>query len=161
MDKLTIRILVLDDDPFMLKLLAQMLATGRMVGVETLVRWRHPEDGIVSPDQFVGVAQEHGLINDLTHAVLISAVFRAKVLQQAGLALIVAVNVSMDNLTSLGFPDVVAEGVENRADWDFLRRAGCDLAQGYFIARPMPAADLPGWIEEWNVRLQKLQMGVS
>ena len=39
--------------------------------------------------------------------------------------------------------EVVAEGVEDREDWDFLRGSGCDLAQGYFIARPMPAADLP------------------
>ena len=35
---------------------------------------------------------------------------------------------------------VVAEGVEDREDWDLVRRTKCDLAQGYFIARPMPAA---------------------
>jgi EAL domain-containing protein (putative c-di-GMP-specific phosphodiesterase class I) len=46
--------------------------------------------------------------------------------------------------------EVVAEGVEDQEDWDFLRRTGCHLAQGYFIARPMPAADLFGWIETWN-----------
>jgi len=40
---------------------------------------------------------------------------------------------------------VVAEGVENRADWDFARRSGCDFAQGYFIAKPMPARDLVRW----------------
>ena len=50
--------------------------------------------------------------------------------------------------------EVVAEGVEDQNDWDFLRRSGCDLAQGYFIARPMPAADLPGWIVAWQERVR-------
>jgi EAL domain-containing protein (putative c-di-GMP-specific phosphodiesterase class I) len=46
----------------------------------------------------------------------------------------------------------VAEGVEDRADWDFVRRTGCDFAQGYFIARPMVAEKLPAWIKDWDVR---------
>ena len=50
---------------------------------------------------------------------------------------------------------IVAEGIEDRADWDFVCRSGCDMAQGYFIAKPMPAADLPGWIEEWEKRALK------
>jgi EAL domain-containing protein (putative c-di-GMP-specific phosphodiesterase class I) len=37
---------------------------------------------------------------------------------------------------------VVAEGIEDRATLDLLARAGCDLAQGYFISRPMPADHL-------------------
>jgi len=233
-----------------------VVATGEVVGVETLVRWRHPQDGMVFPDQFIGVAETHGLIDDLTRVVLTLALAQAKVWQDAGLALRVAVNVSMDNLASLDFPDsvaalaaqagvppqevmlevtesqlmrdlrapleiltrlrlkrfrlsiddfgtghsslaqlrnipfdelkidqsfvhgawadvtlramydaslglarqlnmaVVAEGVEDRNDWDLLRRTGCDLAQGYFIARPMPAADLPGWMEDWQARVR-------
>lgn len=230
------------------------LATGQVVGVETLVRWRHPRDGLVFPDQFIGVAEQHGLIDDLTHAVLAAALAQTKAWQQAGLALRVAVNVSMDNLASLEFPgivarlaaaagvapqyvvlevtesrlmgdlrapleiltrlrlkrfslsiddfgtghsslvqlrdipfdqlkvdqsfvhgahanktiraiylasvslgkqlgmEIVAEGVEDQADWDFLRQTNCDLAQGYFIARPMPAADLPSWMAAWHAR---------
>jgi EAL domain-containing protein (putative c-di-GMP-specific phosphodiesterase class I) len=46
----------------------------------------------------------------------------------------------------------VAEGVEDQADWDFLRSARCDLAQGYFIAKPMPPADLPDWMAGWHER---------
>jgi CheY-like chemotaxis protein len=42
------------------------LKTGHLTGVETLVRWRHPLDGLVFPDQFIGVAEAHGLISDLT-----------------------------------------------------------------------------------------------
>src|SRR6185437_7186522 len=36
----------------------------------------------------------------------------------------------------------VAEGVEDREDWDLLRTAGCDMVQGYFIARPMPGSEV-------------------
>jgi EAL domain-containing protein (putative c-di-GMP-specific phosphodiesterase class I) len=44
----------------------------------------------------------------------------------------------------------VAEGVETQADWDLLRRLGCDLAQGYFIARPMGHAAYHEWVLNWN-----------
>jgi len=233
------------------------LATGRVVGVETLVRWEHPQDGLVFPDRFVQVAEENGLIDNLTRAVLAGlngALHQARVWQDAGLSLQVSVNVSMDNLTDHGFPgfvadavaqagvppsrlvlevtetrlmkdpvatldiltrlrlkrvrlsiddfgtghsslsqlrDVpfdelkvdrgfvhrawcdeglrailkpslemarqlgirtVAEGVEDLDDWRFLRASRCDLAQGYFIARPMPAAKLTEWLVDWEAR---------
>jgi len=44
----------------------------------------------------------------------------------------------------------VAEGVETRADWDHLRKIDCAVAQGYFIAKPMPAADFLGWARAWR-----------
>ena len=43
----------------------------------------------------------------------------------------------------------VAEGVETRAHWDLLLSLGCDIAQGYFIARPMDAAGFAKWATEW------------
>ena len=43
----------------------------------------------------------------------------------------------------------VAEGVETLEDWSLLRDCGCDLAQGFFIARPMPAAEFPVWARDW------------
>lgn len=45
---------------------------------------------------------------------------------------------------------VVAEGIETQADWDHLAQLGCDLAQGYFIARPMPADGFPAWVERFR-----------
>jgi EAL domain-containing protein (putative c-di-GMP-specific phosphodiesterase class I) len=47
---------------------------------------------------------------------------------------------------------VVAEGVENQGDWDRVAQLGCQLAQGYFIAQPMPGADLAAWVDAWNAR---------
>jgi len=46
----------------------------------------------------------------------------------------------------------VAEGVEDIDDWQYLQAAGCDVAQGYFIGRPMPPGHLLGWLAEWEVR---------
>jgi diguanylate cyclase (GGDEF)-like protein len=42
--------------------------------------------------------------------------------------------------------EVVAEGVEDRRTWDLIAETGCDLIQGWYVSRAMPAADLPGWL---------------
>ncbi|WP_317202697.1 EAL domain-containing response regulator [Janthinobacterium sp.] len=44
----------------------------------------------------------------------------------------------------------VAVGVETKADWDFLQGLGCDYAQGYYIAKPMPVQDFPAWLADWR-----------
>ena len=226
------------------------VATGAVIGVESLVRWQHPTDGLVGPDRFIPLAEESGLIGELTRSVLRRALRDAAAWMEQQVALHVAVNVSMANLRTLEFPDAVeaeaaaagvplaslvlevtesqlmddpraaldiltrlrlkrvtlsiddfgtghsslaklrdvpfnelkidrgfvhgashdaparailassleiarklgmrsvAEGVETAADWDLLREVGCDLAQGWLIARPMPAADIPGWVRE-------------
>jgi diguanylate cyclase (GGDEF)-like protein/PAS domain S-box-containing protein len=45
---------------------------------------------------------------------------------------------------------VVAEGVETQEQWNQLAALGCDIAQGYFIARPMPAEEFPSWVEQFH-----------
>jgi EAL domain-containing protein (putative c-di-GMP-specific phosphodiesterase class I) len=47
---------------------------------------------------------------------------------------------------------VVAEGVETQENWGQLFELGCDVAQGYFIAKPMLAADFPNWLEAYERR---------
>ncbi len=230
------------------------LATGRLIGVETLVRWEHVEDGLVFPDQFITCAEDNNLIDELTRAVLLEALRQARVWADAGLSLHVGVNVSMDNLAALDFPDfvanatraagvpsrnlvlevtesrlmtnvlatldiltrlrlkyvglsiddfgtghsslaqlrnipfdelkidrgfvhgaafdkasaaivegslnmahqlgmkAVAEGVEDRSDWDLLQALGCDYAQGYFISRPLAPAAFETWRHAWEQR---------
>jgi EAL domain-containing protein (putative c-di-GMP-specific phosphodiesterase class I)/acetolactate synthase regulatory subunit len=49
----------------------------------------------------------------------------------------------------LGF-EVVAEGVEDRETWELLGALGCDVAQGYHIARPMPPVEVSGWLDSWD-----------
>lgn len=228
------------------------LVSGWVAGVEALVRWRHPVHGMIAPEKFIGIAEQHGLIGELTTRMLSESLRQAQVWRSAGLALKVAVNVSMDDLVRLDFPErvanaaaaagippfdlslevtesrlmrdpvapldiltrlrlkrvelsiddfgtgysslaqlngipfdelkidrsfvqdaannpaaqtileasvglgkklnmrVVAEGVETRADWDRVSALGCDLAQGYFIARPMPGDALPDWLKNWR-----------
>lgn len=234
------------------------LTSGALIGVEILVRWQHPVDGLVFPDDFIPVAEEHGLIGDLTRWVLHDALRQACVWRDAGLETQVAVNVSMDDLVDLDFPELVvaaaqarnlplsclvleitesrlmtnlralldilarlrlrhvdlsiddfgtghsslsqlrdlpfnelkidrsfvrgacrdaqlaamcdasldmarklnirtvAEGIEDIDDWNFLRAHGCDIAQGYFIARPMPMAELADWQLGWEQRRRQL-----
>jgi EAL domain-containing protein (putative c-di-GMP-specific phosphodiesterase class I)/ActR/RegA family two-component response regulator len=45
---------------------------------------------------------------------------------------------------------VVAEGVEKQEDWDLISDMHCDEGQGFFIARPMPGAQIPAWLRHWN-----------
>ena len=44
----------------------------------------------------------------------------------------------------------VAVGVETKQDWDFLQGLGCTYAQGYYIAKPMPVEEFPGWLADWR-----------
>ncbi|MBV2264155.1 MAG: EAL domain-containing protein [Thauera sp.] len=50
----------------------------------------------------------------------------------------------------------VAEGVEDREHWDLVRTSGCGQAQGDFMSRPIPAADLPAWHGRWQQRCGEL-----
>lgn len=234
------------------------VSTRRLVAVEALVRWQHPSDGLVYPDQFVAMAEKSGLIDRLTERVLVEGLAQLRAWERDGLTIDLSVNVSMDNLAVLAFPDfvgreaemagvstsrlvlevtetqlmkdpvaaleiltrlrlkrvrlsiddfgtghsslaqlrdipfnelkidrgfthgasdnpslraifnaslgvaeqlgirTVAEGVEDAADWRFLRSTGCDLAQGYFIGKPMPADALATWSGTWNARRDDL-----
>lgn len=60
------------------------ISTGKLMGVEALVRWQHPEKGLLSPDQFIPVAEETGLVVQLGEWVLINACRQWRNIQQAG-----------------------------------------------------------------------------
>ncbi|MYM83765.1 EAL domain-containing protein [Duganella sp. FT50W] len=62
---------------------------------------------------------------------------------------------ALDLGQSLGVA-TVAEGVETADDWKLLRDLGCDMAQGYLLARPMPAEELVGWMRQDRRRLKAL-----
>ena len=71
------------------------LQTGQITGVEALMRWQHPQRGLVYPVQFVPIAEECGLILPIGRWVLLEACKQARAWMDAGLGVVpVAVNVS-------------------------------------------------------------------
>lgn len=84
------------------------VADQRVVGAECLVRWRHPERGLIQPVAFISVAEEHGLIDDLTMVVFHKAIEHLKEWTRLGHNLKVSVNISMDNLSRLDLPEMLA-----------------------------------------------------
>ncbi|MBR9911974.1 MAG: response regulator [Gammaproteobacteria bacterium] len=86
------------------------LKTGRMNGVEALVRWNHPEKGLVFPDQFIAVAERIGLIKQLGNQVLQMACEQAMAWKKMGLPdFHVAVNISPLHFSDPGLVDSVVE----------------------------------------------------
>ncbi|HFH3147872.1 putative bifunctional diguanylate cyclase/phosphodiesterase [Pseudomonas aeruginosa] len=89
------------------------LASGRIVGVESLVRWQHPERGLVPPGEFVPVAEECGLIAALDNWVLKRACRQMREWQQRGVELeFVAVNVSSRLFNRGGLEERIANALE-------------------------------------------------
>ena len=225
------------------------LRSGRVIGAEALLRWRHPEQGLVPPGDFLPLVEHDDLIIDIGKWVVRTALAQITAWNAMGLAIPVSVNIAARQLQRedfidclhdclSDFPDVpdgsleleilesaalentahvrsvintcqrlgvsfalddfgsgyaslsylrnipadvlkidqcfvrdvlddtddltlidgiiglanafrrivVAEGVETAEQGVLLMRLGCDIAQGYGIARPMPAADLPAWV---------------
>ncbi|MBL7255213.1 EAL domain-containing protein [Paractinoplanes lichenicola] len=228
------------------------IATGEVVGVEALLRWRHPERGLVGPDELIRVAEPTPVMRLLTGRVLHDVVAQLASWRDAGRPLRAAVNVSVRDLHAGDIADrvddllrrydispdllqleitesalmadphrvlstitrldrmgiaislddfgtgysslqhlrrlplaevkidrsfvlgmatdhgdaaivrsvidlaealglrAVAEGVEDERTWRLLAEAGCHAAQGWFHARPMPAADLADWLARYR-----------
>jgi diguanylate cyclase len=224
------------------------VTSGDVIAVEALVRWNHPDRGLLFPDAFLPIAEQTGIIDALTRWVLSTALRQMDQWGDAAADLAVAINISARNIcrvdfadvvldamavsdvpaerllleitetalvtdperaghtlrqlaaagvrislddfgcgqTSLGYLstlplhevkidksfvldmlddrshaaivrsvidlahnlgfEVVAEGVETEQVLAELSALGCDIAQGYLLARPMPAGDLPGWL---------------
>ncbi|MEU8298125.1 bifunctional diguanylate cyclase/phosphodiesterase [Micromonospora sp. NPDC048909] len=228
------------------------IATGEVVGVEALLRWRHPRRGMVDPEELIKVAEQSAVMRLLTRRVVDDVVEQLAKWSAAGIGLRAALNVSVrdlhtgeiadqiaDRLARYGVPPgrlqleitegalmadprrvlatisrlhrigvaialddfgtgysslqhlrrlplsevkvdrsfvlgmaddaddaaivrsmielagalglrVVAEGVEDERTWRMLHAAGCDAAQGWFYARPMPAEELVTWLARYR-----------
>lgn len=229
------------------------LRTGCVIGVEALIRWRHPLKGLVPPADFLPMIEAHPLAVSLGQWVIQSALAQMEGWQQVGLNMPVSVNIGRRHLMQADFvqrlrealaahpglqanclelellevsaiddPDhvsqvirdcrsigvecalddfgsgyssltglkklpvkylkieqnfigdmldssdslliligvlklasafdlkVIAEGVETAEHGSMLLELGCELAQGYGIARPMPGAELPEWVKNWK-----------
>ncbi|PVU84294.1 GGDEF-domain containing protein (plasmid) [Cellulomonas sp. WB94] len=91
------------------------LTSRRMVGVEALIRWQHPTRGSVPPDSFIPLAENSGLIAELTATVLDAALGQLAELRAAGHELRMAVNLSARHLSDLALPRQVAEALRRHS----------------------------------------------
>ena len=83
------------------------LRDGRLMRVEALVRWDDPERGPVAPSRFVPLAEEHGLIDELTRWGLATILNQWLAWRDSGIDTSIAFNISALSLQSLDFPDLV------------------------------------------------------
>lgn len=81
------------------------ISSHHIVAVESLVRWQHPEYGMLPPDEFIALAERTGLIRPLTYWVLEEALRQCAVWQSRGFMIDVAVNVPVSVLLDSAFPD--------------------------------------------------------
>ena len=84
------------------------LETGLAQGVEALARWHHPERGLLSPDEFIPLAERSNLLRPMTLYLLDSALRQCNAWRVCGLEVSVAVNLSMQNLIDLRLPNDLA-----------------------------------------------------
>ena len=85
------------------------LTTGRIAGLEALVRWQHPQFGMLEPSVFIPLAERVGLIRPLTLTVLRAAALQQHRLVDAGYDISVSVNVSVRSVLDVNLPEQVAE----------------------------------------------------
>ena len=138
----------------------QMALRGsRPVGVEALLRWRHPVRGLVPPLQFIGLLEELGLIHEVGHWVLAEASRQARQWMDAGLALRVSVN-----LSPLQFmrPDLYTQIVETVA------RAGLpahwvelEITESLAMQDPDRAVELLGHLRADGFRIAIDDFGIG
>jgi EAL domain-containing protein (putative c-di-GMP-specific phosphodiesterase class I) len=91
------------------------IADGSIAGVEALVRWQHPERGLVFPDDFIPMVEHTVLLRPLTLYVLDGALRQWREWKEAGFDIRVSVNLSARNLLDLELPGQVAEALQR---WD-------------------------------------------
>ena len=140
------------------------LRTGMIIGVESLVRWQHPEHGIISPLRFIGLAEESGLIVALGDWVLQEACRQNRAWQDAGLAPItVSVNVSPRQFEERRLVERVAIALQDSGmDADYLELEVTeslimrDLAQSVEKMRELEAMGISLSIDDFGTGYSSL-----
>jgi EAL domain-containing protein (putative c-di-GMP-specific phosphodiesterase class I) len=82
---------------------------GEIAGVEALVRWQHPEQGLIGPDRFIPLAERFGWMRELTSLVLNMSIVQIQKWKDADFDVTVSINIAADNITSLALPEQLAD----------------------------------------------------
>ena len=135
------------------------LRSGQVSGVEALVRWQHPERGLIGPDEFIPLAERTGLIRDLTHVVLDAALGQVRTWRAQGIDLSVSVNLSARDLLDLELPETVRSLLaqhEIAAD-----RLELEITESVILADPMRARAVLSRLDAMGVQLAIDDFGIG
>ena len=115
--------------------------------LENLARLRMKGFGLSIDDYGTGYSSMQQLARIAFTELKIDRSFVSKATKDLTARVILRSSVKMAKQLNM---DSVAEGVETRADFDLLGRMHCDMAQGYFVAKPMAYADFLSWDRHWT-----------
>ena len=135
------------------------LGTGDVVGVEALVRWLHPDQGLLPPGEFVPLAEQTGLIKPLTSFVLREALEQLAAWRSEGHDLTMAVNVSERSLLDPAFPAEVAHVL--RGTGTMSDRLELEITEGTIMADPERAAGVLKRLDALGVSLSLDDFGTG
>jgi EAL domain-containing protein (putative c-di-GMP-specific phosphodiesterase class I) len=127
------------------------MSDDRVVGVEALARWNHPERGLITPDNFIPLAEHTGLIRPLTQKVLEMAIEQCAAWQADGLDLSMAVNLSPRNLVDHELPHQIQRMLEERGLQTCVLEL--ELTEDTIMADPRRAREILARLDDMGVRL--------
>jgi diguanylate cyclase (GGDEF)-like protein/PAS domain S-box-containing protein len=127
------------------------MASGRITSVEALVRWRHPQRGLVPPDEFIPLAEQSGQVRALSRWVLNAALHQARQWEQRRLTLAVAVNLSMRDLQDPGLPETLASMLVHWGVSPTL--LSLEITESSLMADPAQAMEIVRQLSAMGVRI--------
>jgi diguanylate cyclase (GGDEF)-like protein len=135
------------------------LQTERTMGVEALLRWQHPERGLIFPDQFIPVVERTGLIQPLTTWVLANALQQGHVWYQSGLPLDVSVNLSARNLLNRNLAPEILD-IVSRSSFP-LGRLTLEVTESAIMIDPARAKSILSELNDAGIKISMDDFGIG
>jgi diguanylate cyclase (GGDEF)-like protein len=142
---------IIENQLFLLYQAKVDLSTQQITGVEALVRWKHPTFGILTPNHFIPLAEQTGLIMPLTLWVLNEALNQCNLWNQEGLRLDVSVNLSPWNLQSSALPEQI-RGLLASSGVSPLQLE-LEITESAIMAKPAEATEILTRMKEMRLRI--------
>jgi diguanylate cyclase (GGDEF)-like protein len=127
------------------------LCTGQCVGVEALIRWQHPQRGMIPPDQFISLAEQTGLIKLVSRWVINTALRQSREWLSQDVVLPIAVNLSMRDLHDPELPETVASLLER---WNVpASNLVVEITENGLMAEPTRAMQIISGLRLMGIRI--------
>jgi diguanylate cyclase (GGDEF)-like protein len=150
----------IENDEFLLYYQPKVrIADGKIVGVEALIRWQHPQRGLVPPDEFIPLVERTVLLRPLTAYVLNQALRQTREWHDLGLPIQTAVNLSARNLADSELPDQVADLL---GAWELPSSAlGLELTESFVMSDSLKTATILNRLRDVGVELSVDDFGTG